>query len=417
MCSSITLVAWVNQETIENITSLPIQPTPANRTTYSQIMKIVRAPDNNRRHTITVYCPPRMRYLHMAACFAHTDPNDRYRNPRRSCCIRIDDRLLDQSIAFQDIPGRMQQYQQDVENALQDPSLGNSNFAHAIDLSWLERRLDELYRPGYEPIPETLDWNTIFRASRDDSECVAIIVLGGENACEAMLNTEPVLPPDYFRGEKRIYRLSPLKNHIGEILQYKAEHYCNIATDKKFDQVTSPVSLLMARQRFYNEYVVEASEARRKDPRPKTPVAHGIGEAYLPTNPLGLHLSQSNQIAPPTFQLSPSQSTSAPSRVEERRSANRIASSNLRPNSSTSSLILKEPLGLTEPDHMLAFKDAFNRLSPTHSPSPSPSVSSAALALFDYKTFEDDQLSFPKGAEITNVVSSHLQSVAIGTLT
>ncbi|KAL9110896.1 MAG: hypothetical protein Q9227_004696 [Pyrenula ochraceoflavens] len=288
MCSSTSLVAWLGSSYRKNITRLPAhckEGTSANRITYNQIMKAVKLGSGKHNHTIAVYCPPRTRYLHMAACFAHMKlPSNA---PPYTCRIRIDDRLLDPSISFPDIADRMQRYHENVEDALQDLSLGDTDFANAIDLSWLERRLDVLFSPDYEPLSETLDWNTIFRASRDDDECAAIIILAGETACEAMLNAEPVLPPDYFRGERRVYRLNELDNRHRPDSRHvwKAEHYCNIAVDKEFDELEQFRESLSSEQQGL--YATSGNAPlRRKSTRWRSPspIPIPITHSKAPTN-------------------------------------------------------------------------------------------------------------------------------------
>lgn len=233
MCSSTTLVAWISSKRkhFSPIDNVP-QTTRANHMTYSRVMRAIK-PHIHPSTCIVIYCPPRMRYVHMALDFLGLEAEIPF---GYRCQIRIDDRLLDKTTSFVGIPERMKGYYREIEETAdtEDPKV--RRLLDAIDVNWLEQRIDCLTLPSYRPLSQTLDWYTIFRQSRDDPYCVGIIVMAGQETCRTLFNTAPVAPPDNFRGEGRVYRLQELEgaNDYSK-LRWKAEHFCNISVDKDFD--------------------------------------------------------------------------------------------------------------------------------------------------------------------------------------
>ena len=84
----------------------------------------------------------------------------------------------------------------------------------AIDMDWLGQRTYRL-TPPHQPLSETLDWYRIFRQSKDDTHCIGIIIMSGDETCRTLFNTAPVMPPDNFRGEGRVYRLREFEGATG----------------------------------------------------------------------------------------------------------------------------------------------------------------------------------------------------------
>lgn len=174
-----------------------------------------------------------MRYVHMALRFIGLESphNTWYR-----CQICFDDRLLDRTTSFDGIAERMVGYHQELDEAANSNDPTTRVVLDSIDMSWLEQRIDCLTSP-HEHIPETLDWHKIFRQSKDDAHCIGIIVMSGEETCRNLLNTAPVMPPDNFRGEGRVYRLRELEGADDTSkLRWKPEHFCNISRDKDFER-------------------------------------------------------------------------------------------------------------------------------------------------------------------------------------
>jgi hypothetical protein len=131
----------------------------------------------------------------------------------------------------------MKGYYRDLEGRANVNDLGVRRLVDSIDMNWLEQRIDVLTMPSYQPLSQTLDWYTIFRQSKDDTHCVGIIIMAGEEACGTLFNTAPVTPPDFFRGDGRVYRLRELDGVNAESnYRWKAEHYCNITLDRDFEQ-------------------------------------------------------------------------------------------------------------------------------------------------------------------------------------
>ena len=153
------------------------------------------------------------------------------------CQICFDDRLLDRTTSFDGIAERMVGYHQELDEAANSNDPTTRVVLDSIDMSWLEQRIDCLTSP-HEHIPETLDWHKIFRQSKDDAHCIGIIVMSGEETCRNLLNTAPVMPPDNFRGEGRVYRLRELEGADDKSeLRWKSEHFCNISIDKDFEKL------------------------------------------------------------------------------------------------------------------------------------------------------------------------------------
>lgn len=200
--------------------------TPANKATAARMMKAVVVEPGITSPSITIYCPPRMRYVHMALSIL--DPMGQ--SPFRFQ-IRFDDRLLDEYTAVSTISKRMTGYYQDIEKASLDCDRSVRRIIDAVDSNWLEQRIEVLNTPNYVPPTNRLDWHTIFRQSRDDTSCVGIIIMAGEAACWDLFNMAPVTPPDLFK-EGRVYRLRELDGTDSRSkLRWKAEHYCNVAVD------------------------------------------------------------------------------------------------------------------------------------------------------------------------------------------
>jgi Prion-inhibition and propagation len=235
MCSTTTLVAWnpsIKKHSYP-IHSIP-QTTKANHMTYSQVMRAIK-PHTDPRTCIAIYCPPRMRYIHMALLFLGLEAQTSF---GYRCQIRIDDRLLDKTTSFVDIPERMGGYYRELVEAADSEDPKVRSLLDAIDLNWLEQRIDCLTLPSYRPLSQTLDWYTIFRQSKDDPYCVGIIVMAGQETCKTLFRTAPVTPPDNFRGEGRVYRLRELEGvNDKSKFRWKAEHYCNMSVDKDFDDL------------------------------------------------------------------------------------------------------------------------------------------------------------------------------------
>ncbi|ERF70978.1 hypothetical protein EPUS_09083 [Endocarpon pusillum Z07020] len=235
MCSTTTLVAWIPsmKKHFHPIYSIP-QTTRANHITYSRVMRAIK-PHTDPRTCIAIYCPPRMRYIHMAFRFLGLDAPTSF---GYRCQIRIDDRLLDKTTSFVGITERMGGYYRELEDAADSEDPKVQSFLNAIDLNWLAQRIDCLTLPSYQPLSQTLNWSTIFRQSKDDPYCVGIIVMAGQETCRTLFHTPPVTPPDSFRGEGRVYRLRELQGVNDQSkFRWKAEHYCNIAEDKDFDEI------------------------------------------------------------------------------------------------------------------------------------------------------------------------------------
>jgi Prion-inhibition and propagation len=235
MCGTTTPVAGIPsiEKHFHPIYSIP-QMTRANHITYSRVMRAIR-PHTDPYTCIAIYCPPRMRYIYMALRFLGLGAPTLF---GYRCQIRIDDRLLDETTSFVGIPERMRGYYQELEEAAdrEDPKV--RSLLDAIDLNWLEQRIDCLTPPSYQPLSQTLDWHTIFRQSKDDPYCVGIIVMAGQETCRTLFHTAPVTPPDNFRGEGRVYRLRELEGVNDQSkFRWKAEHYCNMSVDKDFDEL------------------------------------------------------------------------------------------------------------------------------------------------------------------------------------
>ena len=175
-----------------------------------------------------------MRYVHMALRFIGLESP----STAEYCCqIRFDDRLLDRTTSFEGIAERMVGYHRELEEATNtnDPTM--RRLLDSIDMSWLEQRIDCL-TPPHQSLPDTLDWYKIFRQSKDDAHCIGIIVMSGEETCKTLFNTAPVMPPDNFRGEGRVYRLRELEGADDKSeLRWKSEHFCNISIDKDFEKL------------------------------------------------------------------------------------------------------------------------------------------------------------------------------------
>ncbi len=235
MCSTTTLKAWIppNNQYFHPITHPP-EWTKANHLTYKRIRKAFKVTTlGGARYPLAIYCPPRMRYIHMALHFLGHELHISQQHP---CHIRFDDRLLDRRTAFDGIPDRMEGYHRELEEAADSSDPLVRRIVEAIDMNWLEQRIDCITLPSYRPLSQVLDWSTIFRQSKDDKESAAIIVIAGEETCRTLCNTAPVMPPDNFRGEGRVYRLRELEGANQESkFRWKAEHYCNIAVDRDFD--------------------------------------------------------------------------------------------------------------------------------------------------------------------------------------
>jgi len=234
MCSSYTLVAWTppGRHYFHPVHKIP-RTTVANHTNSSRIMKAITIPPNVLFPHIAIYCPPRMRYVHMALRFIGLESPI---NTGYSCQIRFDDRLLDRTTSFEGIAERMMGYYRELEEAANTKNPTMRRLLDAIDMNWLEQRIDCL-TPLYHPLPETLDWYKIFRQSKDDAHCLGIIIMSGDETCRTLFNTAPVMPPDNFRGEGRVYRLGELEGaNDGSKLRWKPEHYCNISRDKDFEK-------------------------------------------------------------------------------------------------------------------------------------------------------------------------------------
>ncbi|PMD47922.1 hypothetical protein L207DRAFT_607572 [Hyaloscypha variabilis F] len=235
MCSTSTLKAWVlsRRYDFDPVHKIP-NTTVANNVTYSRIMQAIAIPQHVSSTHIAIYCPPRMRYVHMALRFIGLESPAiiGYR-----CQIRFDDRLLDRTTSFEGIAERMMGYYRELEEATNTNDRTMRRLLDAIDMNWLEQRIDCL-TPPHQPLPEALDWYKIFRQSKDDPQCVGIIIMCGEETCRTLFNTAPVMPPDTFRGEGRVYRLRELEGaNDRSKLRWKPEHYCNISRDKDFERL------------------------------------------------------------------------------------------------------------------------------------------------------------------------------------
>jgi hypothetical protein len=193
-------------------------------------MKAIHVPPSHS--SVAIYCPPRMQSVHLALCFVQ-EQLATFGKLRFECHIRFDDRLLDQDTCFDKIPDRMKGYYRDLENFADSPDQRPRPLVNAVDMSWLEQRIDVVTQPHWRPLSEELDWSTIFRQSKDNTNCIGIVIIAGEASCRTMLNAPPVLPPDTFRGDGRVYRLRELDGATAESMwTWKAEHHCNIAVDK-----------------------------------------------------------------------------------------------------------------------------------------------------------------------------------------
>jgi Prion-inhibition and propagation len=53
----------------------------------------------------------------------------------------------------------------------------------------MEPVLRLLTLPSYRPLSQMLDWYAAFHQSRDDTNCVGIIVMGGEEICKSLFYT------------------------------------------------------------------------------------------------------------------------------------------------------------------------------------------------------------------------------------
>lgn len=197
-------------------------------------MKAISVPRGMAFPGITIYCPPRMRYVHMALCFIGLESAAAgYR-----CQIRFDDRLLDRATYFDGILERMRGYHRELDEVADTMDPRVRRLVDAIDMNWLEQRIDCLTLPSHQPLSQTLDWYTIFRQSKDDPDCVGIIIMAGDETCRTLFNTAPVTPPDNFRGDGRVYRLRQLEGATSKSkFRWKAEHYCNISIDKEFEKL------------------------------------------------------------------------------------------------------------------------------------------------------------------------------------
>jgi hypothetical protein len=259
MCSTTTLVAWIppGAQHLHPINNIPEktranhltysrvgqhfhpinnipETTRANHMTYSRIMKSIIIPREVLFPCITIYCPPRMRYVHLALRFIGLESTTvEYR-----CQIRFDDRLLDKRTSFDGITERMMGYHQEISEAADTIDPKARRLVDAIDMNWLEQRIDYLTLPSHRPLSQTLDWYTIFRQSKDEPDCVGIIIMAGDETCKTLFNTAPVTPPDNFRGEGRVYRLRELQGATDQSkFRWKAEHYCNISVDEDFEKL------------------------------------------------------------------------------------------------------------------------------------------------------------------------------------
>lgn len=118
MCSTTALVAYVppRDQHFHPVSSVP-EMTTANNTTYSRVMKALSfrpLKHDDEQPCIAIYCPPRMRYVHMALRFLGLDSQV---PPAYSCQIRFDDRLLEKSTAFDTVAERMEGYHRELEDA------------------------------------------------------------------------------------------------------------------------------------------------------------------------------------------------------------------------------------------------------------------------------------------------------------
>jgi hypothetical protein len=142
---------------------------------------------------------------------------------------------LDSTTSFEGIKERMVGYYRELEEAVDANDLKMRRLLDSIDMNWLEQRIDCLTLP-YQTPSEKLDWYKIFRQSKDDAHCVGIIIMSGQETCRTLFNTAPVMPPDHFRGEGRVYRLRELEGaNDGSRLRWKPERCCNISIDEDFE--------------------------------------------------------------------------------------------------------------------------------------------------------------------------------------
>jgi hypothetical protein len=231
MCSTSALIAWIpenDKKCFHPVEDVP-KITAANRITRSRMMKAIVVPPDIKSPCITIYCPPRMRYVHMALSILEPRSTPQYRFN-----IRFDDRLLDETTSFSGIRKRMEGYYRDLEDSVDTHDPIVRKIADAIDMNWLEQRIDVLSQSSFRPLSDSLDWHTIFRQSRDDTPCVGIIIMAGLETCWNLFNTPLVEPPNTFR-DGRVYRLRELEDtDIEPGHRWKAEHYCNISNDKDF---------------------------------------------------------------------------------------------------------------------------------------------------------------------------------------
>jgi hypothetical protein len=276
MCSTTALVAYIppRDQYFHPVNNVP-ETTAANNTTYSRVMKAISLQPLEHELSqpcIAIYCPPRMRYVHMALRFLDLDSQV---PPDYRCQIRFDDRLLDKYTLFDTVAERMEGYHRELEDAADTKDARVRRIVDAIDMNWLEQRIDFLTLPAgpHHPLPRPLDWYTIFRQSKDDGYCAGIIVMAGDDTCRTMFNTAPVTPPDNFRGHGRVYRLRVLQPNPHDARNlWKAEHYCNIAADKNFDNIAETPT---------RNQISQSSQWRNSGSRAYPPTFHPRKKAYL----------------------------------------------------------------------------------------------------------------------------------------
>jgi hypothetical protein len=240
LCSTDSLIAYV-PPSAKFFTPIEVIPniTPANRSTCARMLKAVKI--TRGVSMLSIYCPPRRRYVHMAIAVM-----EKVRELGGGVTIRFDDRLLDNETSINDVLGRMQGYVADIDEASNSKSMNvdQQKLVDAIDLNWLEQRvevLEEIAGSRRRQLPETLSWGSIFDASRDDPLCSGIIVLAGKTTCATMFNSIPVRAPEIFK-EGRIYRLRYLDpGPEDDPFCWKAEHYCNVVQEKTPPPVKYPV--------------------------------------------------------------------------------------------------------------------------------------------------------------------------------
>lgn len=221
VCNATSLIAYLppTRASFHPAEAAPII-TEENQTTASRILKAVNAPSTIQLPCITIYCPPRMHFVHLALALVNPEEESRFRFH-----VRFDERLLDQPIP--NPRERLQGYYDDIWGARHTTDPAVKRTVDAIDINWLQQRIEAL-NPAVRPSSE-LDMYTIFRQSRDDIPCAAIIVMTGELRCRTLFRSPPVLPADISYLAGRIFRLRELDEADSNLeFRWKAEHYCNI---------------------------------------------------------------------------------------------------------------------------------------------------------------------------------------------